>query len=112
MSFSPNQGSNIEFSCFKMHKATNTCHFNFIVDGAKFRYVDMGCKYSKKTDEVIKKVKEGSLALARDWKIECPSCQSLNKTLGRHPDKDRGRVRETFDLPNLPARSFSEGESA
>jgi hypothetical protein len=32
----------------------------------------MGCKYSKKTDEVIKKVKEGSLALARDWKIECP----------------------------------------
>jgi len=72
MSFSPNQGANIEFSCFKMHKATNTCHFNFIVDGAKFRYVDMGCKYSKKTDEVIKKVKEGSLALARDWKIECP----------------------------------------
>ena len=72
MSFSPDQGANIEFSCFKMHKATNTCHFNFIVDGAKFRYVDMGCKYSKKTEEVIKKVKEGTLALARDWKIECP----------------------------------------
>jgi hypothetical protein len=72
MSFSPDQGSNIEFSCFKMHKATNTCHFNFIVDGAKFRYVDMGCKYSKKTEEVIKKVKDGTLALARDWKIECP----------------------------------------
>ena len=72
MSFSPNQSSNIEFSCFKMHKATNTCHFNFTVDGAKFRYVDMGCKYSKKVDEVVKKVKDGSLALARDWKIECP----------------------------------------
>lgn len=73
MSFSAvDQGDNIEFACFKTHKATNTCHFNFIVDGAKFRYVDMGCKYNKKTDEVIKKVKDGSLALARDWKIECP----------------------------------------
>lgn len=72
MSFAPKQGENIEFSCFKMHKASNTCHFNFTVDGAKFRYVDMGCKYSKKVDEVIKKVKEGTLALARDWKIDCP----------------------------------------
>jgi len=72
LSFNVRQGENIEFSCFKMHKATNTCHFNFIVDGAKYRYVDMGCKYSKKVDEVIKKVKEGSLALAKDWKIECP----------------------------------------
>jgi|GEM_PF-966805 len=72
MSFSPKQASNIEFSCFKMHKATNTCHFNFIVDGAKYRYVDMGCKYNKKIDEVVQKVKAGSLALSRDWKIECP----------------------------------------
>ena len=71
MSFSPNQ-ANIEFSCMKMHKATNTCHFNFIVDGAKYRYVDMGCKYSKKIDEVVDKAKAGSLALAKDWKIECP----------------------------------------
>lgn len=73
MSFSTRQGSNIEFSCMKMHKATNTCHFNFTVDGAKFRYVDMGCKYSKKVDEVVQKVKDGSLALAKDWKIECPA---------------------------------------
>ncbi|MBA4054846.1 MAG: hypothetical protein C0490_09055 [Marivirga sp.] len=74
MSFSPNpnQGDNIEFTCFKMHKASNTCHFNFTVDGAKFRYVDMGCKYNKRVDEVIKKVKDGTLALARDWKIDCP----------------------------------------
>lgn len=72
MSFSPRQGDNIEFTCFKMHKASNTCHFNFTVDGAKFRYVDMGCKYNKKTEEVIKKVKDGTLALARDWKIDCP----------------------------------------
>lgn len=66
------QGENIEFVCLKTHKATNTCHFNFIVDGAKFRHVDMGCKFSKKKDELIKKVKDGSAALARDWKIDCP----------------------------------------
>jgi len=65
------QGENIEFSCLKTHKATNTCHFNFIIDGAKYRYVDIGCKYNKKRNEVIKKAKDGSLALARDWKIDC-----------------------------------------
>jgi hypothetical protein len=32
----------------------------------------MGCKFSKKKDELVKKVKEGSAALARDWKIDCP----------------------------------------
>jgi len=69
---SPSQEGNIEFSCMKMHKASNTCYFNFKVDGAKFKYVDMGCKFSKKRDEVIEKVKDGSLALSKDWKIECP----------------------------------------
>jgi hypothetical protein len=62
----------IDFACMKAHKASNTCHFNFKVNGEKFRYVDVGCKYSKKKDEVILKAKEGSLALAKDWKIECP----------------------------------------
>ena len=66
------QDESIEFVCHKTHKATNTCHFNFIINGAKYRHVDMGCKYNKKKDELIKKVKEGSLALARDWKIDCP----------------------------------------
>jgi hypothetical protein len=69
---SPPQGDNIEFYCMKMHKASNTCHFNFKVDGAKFRYVDMGCKFSKKKEDAIKKVKDGTLALAKDWKIDCP----------------------------------------
>jgi hypothetical protein len=67
------QGENIEFVCMKMHKASNTCYFNFKVDGAKYKYVDMGCKFSKKKDEVILKVKDGSLALSKDWKIECPA---------------------------------------
>jgi hypothetical protein len=70
--FRSDQGENVEFSCMKMLKSTNTCHFNFTVDGAKYRYVDIGCKFSKKRDEAIKKVKEGSLALSKDWKIECP----------------------------------------
>jgi len=69
--YAPYQGENVEFSCIRVHKATNTCHFNFIIDGAKYRYVDMGCKYNKKRDEVIKKAKAGTLALARDWKIDC-----------------------------------------
>jgi hypothetical protein len=63
---------NIELSCVKNHKASNTCHFNFIVDGAKYRFVDMGCKYGRNKEEVLKLAKEGNLALAKDWKIECP----------------------------------------
>jgi hypothetical protein len=74
-SFSNRQGGNVEFVCMKAHKATNTCHFNFTVDGAKYRYLDKGCKYTRKTDELVNKVKEGSLALAKDWKIECPPTQ-------------------------------------
>ena len=53
--FRSDQGENVEFSCMKMQKSTNTCHFNFTVDGAKYRYVDIGCKFSKKKDEAIKK---------------------------------------------------------
>lgn len=63
--------ADVQLTCFRAHKATNQCHFNFTIDGARYRYVDIGCKYSKKQDEVIKKAKEGTLALARDWKIEC-----------------------------------------
>ena len=66
------QGDNIEFSCMKMHKASNTCYFNFKVDGAKYRYTDIGCKFSKKQADLVKKAKEGSVALSKDWKIECP----------------------------------------
>jgi hypothetical protein len=62
----------IEFVCFKTHKATNTCHFNFKVNGANYRYVDVGCKYSKKQKELVRKVRDGSVFLAKDWKISCP----------------------------------------
>lgn len=63
--------ADVQLTCFKAHKATNQCHFNFTIDGARYRFVDIGCKYSKKQEEVIKKAKEGTLALARDWKIDC-----------------------------------------
>ncbi len=72
MSLTVEQAEKIEFSCQKTHMATNTCHFNFTVDGKKYCYVDMGCKYNRKAAEVLKKVKDGSLALAKGWKIECP----------------------------------------
>jgi hypothetical protein len=64
----PNQ-DNIEFVCMKKQMAPNHCHYNFIVDGGKYRYVDIGCRFKK--DYVIQNVKEGSLGLARDWKIAC-----------------------------------------
>jgi len=79
---SDRQGGNIEFACLKAHKATNTCHFNFLVDGAKYRYVDMGCNYNKKVEEVIKKVKDGTLALAKDWKIDCPQAKDKKEGQG------------------------------
>ena len=64
------QDEHVEFICKRKHMSTNRCHYNFKVDGAKFRYVDIGCRF-KKTEDVIKKVKAGDLALAKDWEIEC-----------------------------------------
>jgi hypothetical protein len=69
------QDENIEFVCYKTHKASNTCHYNFIINGAKYRHVDIGCKFANKKDEMIKKVKEGTAALAKDWKIDCPEAK-------------------------------------
>lgn len=66
------QGEEVEFVCHKTHKATNTCHFNFIINGEKYRHVDMGCKFTNKKDELVQKVKDGTAALAREWKIDCP----------------------------------------
>lgn len=73
--FTPEQGDNVEFVCIKTHKASNTCYFNFKVDGGKYSYKDIGCKKTKKKDEVIKQAKEGNLALSKDWKIDCPEAK-------------------------------------
>ena len=72
-SFASRQGDNVEFSCWRKNKSSNTCHFNFIVDGAKYRFVDIGCRYEKKREDLIQKAKDGELALAKDWKIDCPA---------------------------------------
>jgi hypothetical protein len=79
MSFSNKKVEDIQFICMKTHKASNTCHFNFKVDGGNYRFVDIGCKYAKKQKEVIEKVHEGSLPLAKDWKIACPEPKSEKK---------------------------------
>ena len=65
----------VELVCMKTHKASNTCHFNFRVDGVKYSFTDAGCKQVKKKKELIRKVKEGRLALSRDWKIDCPESE-------------------------------------
>lgn len=70
-SFRQTSQDNIEFVCLKTHKASNTCYFNFTIDGAKYTYADKGCKKSKSKEETVKKVKEGKLSLSKDWKIEC-----------------------------------------
>ena len=62
----------VEFVCMKKHMATKTCHYNFFVDGAKYRYVDIGCKFNKTTDKLLEKASAGEIALAKDWKIACP----------------------------------------
>lgn len=61
----------VRFVCMKRQMSTKTCHYNFIIDGAKYRYVDMGCKF-KERGEVIDRARSGRIALAREWKIECP----------------------------------------
>lgn len=69
--FSP-VDSDVELVCLKTHKASNTCYFNFRIDGVKYMYVDPGCKKVKKREVLVQKVKDGRLALSRDWKMDCP----------------------------------------
>jgi hypothetical protein len=60
----------ITIECVKRHHASSSCHYNFLIDGEKYRYIDRGCK--EKRDDLLKKAQAGKLALAKDWKIECP----------------------------------------
>jgi hypothetical protein len=80
--FSSNSLEDIQFVCMKTHKASNTCHFNFKVDGANYRFVDVGCRYNKKKDELIRKVESGSVFLAKDWKISCPESKKGDSESG------------------------------
>lgn len=73
--FSVKVDDHVEFVCMKRKLSTQTCHYNFRIDGDKYRYVDLGCKF-KRQDEVIKQARSGGIALARDWEIECPESKS------------------------------------
>lgn len=67
----PSDDDRVRFVCMKKQMSTKTCHYNFIIDGARYRYVDMGCKFRERA-EVIDRARSGRIALAREWKIECP----------------------------------------
>lgn len=64
------QDDEIELTCTKKHSASNTCHYNFTINGMQYRYLDNGCKGKK--EDIIKKAKAGKLGLAKDWKLPCP----------------------------------------
>ncbi|HYG03755.1 MAG TPA: hypothetical protein VD927_15005 [Chryseosolibacter sp.] len=70
----------VELSCMKMQKSTNTCHFNFKIDGARYRFVDNGCRFSKKKEAILEKAQKGNLALAKDWKLECAEIKPEKET--------------------------------
>lgn len=80
-------GDNVEFVCMKKHAATKTCYYNFRVDGAKYRYVDIGCRF-RQTNEVVRKAKEGDIALAREWKVACAEVQLEADKDRKETDKD------------------------
>ncbi|MEQ9592691.1 MAG: hypothetical protein RLN86_08840 [Cyclobacteriaceae bacterium] len=55
--------------CIKKNNAQNICYYNFEIDGDKYHFMDIGCKYSK--EKLMKKIGKGTIALAKDWKIPC-----------------------------------------
>lgn len=59
-----------ELICVRTNKASKVCYYNFKRDGEKFHFTDVGCKYTK--EKVLEKVDEGSIALAKNWKVDCP----------------------------------------
>ncbi len=60
----------VELVCVRKQMAINVCHYNFLINGMPYRYLDNGCRENR--ESVIKKAREGKLALAKDWKIDCP----------------------------------------
>lgn len=59
----------VELVCVRRHSTSNTCHYNFKIAGANYRFIDVGCK--EKKEAIVKKANEGELGLAKDWKIVC-----------------------------------------
>lgn len=63
----------VELVCVRKQMAANVCHYNFLINGMPYCYLDNGCRENR--ESVIKKAREGKLALAKDWKIDCPNRQ-------------------------------------
>ncbi len=63
-------GDDVELVCMRKQHSTKTCHYNFMINGLPYRYIDHGCKETKEV--LMKKAKEGKLALAKEWKVDCP----------------------------------------
>lgn len=66
----------VELVCVRKQMATNVCHYNFLINGMPYCYLDNGCRENR--ESVIKKAREGKLALAKEWKVECPVKQQGN----------------------------------
>ena len=58
-----------ELICVKNNKSRNTCYYNFRIDGKKYHFMDVGCKYSK--TKVFDRIEEGTIALGKGWKVQC-----------------------------------------
>jgi hypothetical protein len=71
--FSNTKKDEVELVCIKRHSTSNTCHYNFRIAGANYRFLDVGCKGKK--DDILKKANEGELGLAKEWKIVCPEAK-------------------------------------
>lgn len=67
----PLAGDEVELICVRKQHSTKACHYNFVINGIPYRYIDHGCKETK--ENLIKKAGQGKLALAKDWKINCDS---------------------------------------
>ncbi|MCS6975125.1 MAG: hypothetical protein N2044_07795 [Cyclobacteriaceae bacterium] len=63
----------VELVCVRKQIAANICHYNFLINGMPYRYLDNGCRESR--ESALKKAREGKLALAKEWKLECPEKQ-------------------------------------
>ncbi len=58
-----------ELVCVRNNKAKKLCYYNFQMNGGKYHYIDVGCKYTKA--KVIEKVNEGTIALGKNWEVPC-----------------------------------------
>ncbi|GEM_PF-2997346 len=68
----------VELTCVKKQMSTQTCHYNFTINGIRYHFIDNGCKTKK--EDIIRKAKTGKLALAKDWKIACESNKDGNSS--------------------------------